>query len=183
MRTLAFSYYAEARHDLVSIGTLWFSRNSINNLRYTSRMACKLLMQCDLIFGFLKCALTEDTINVDLQVCTLKGIHTFWKDYKLQMTKCSPWDTKVHPYPSLNKKMVEFMRHWQTITTPFTNRPYQQKPKMMAKKHNLVPLTRPNRAQLSPTRRINVGKLPEAIQQNWESTISRSLIQEAKNTA
>ena len=33
-------------------------------------MACELLMQCDLIFGFLKCALPEDTIDVDLKVCT-----------------------------------------------------------------------------------------------------------------
>ena len=39
-------------------------------------------MQCDLMYGFLKCALQEDTIDVDLKVHTLKGIHTFRKDYK-----------------------------------------------------------------------------------------------------
>ena len=36
-------------------------------------MACKLAMQSDLIFGFLKFALPEDTIDVELKVCTLKG--------------------------------------------------------------------------------------------------------------
>ena len=30
----------------------------------------------------LKCALPEDTIDVDLKVYTLKGIHMFRKDYK-----------------------------------------------------------------------------------------------------
>ena len=34
-------------------------------------MACELLMQCDLVFGILECTLPEDTIDVDLKVCTL----------------------------------------------------------------------------------------------------------------
>ena len=32
-------------------------------------------MQCDFVYGFLKCALPEGTIDVNLQVHTLKGIH------------------------------------------------------------------------------------------------------------
>ena len=85
---------------------------------------------------------------MDLKVCTLKGIHTFRKDYKSQMTKCSPWETEVQTYPPLKKKVVEFMRCWQTITTLFANRPFQPKPKAAAKKYNLVPLTGSNRAEL-----------------------------------
>ena len=50
-------------------------------------MAFELLTQCNLVYGFCKCALPEGTIDVDLQACTLKGIHTFRKDYKSQMTK------------------------------------------------------------------------------------------------
>ena len=33
-------------------------------------------MQCDLIFGILKCHLHEDTLDVDLKVHILRGIHT-----------------------------------------------------------------------------------------------------------
>ena len=66
-------------------------------------------MQCGLVYGFFKCALPEDTIDVPLKVHTLKGIHTFRKDYKLQTAKCSPWGTEVQPYQSLKKKIVEFM--------------------------------------------------------------------------
>ena len=138
-------------------------------------MTCELLTQCDLIFGLLKCALPEDTIDVDLKICTLKGIHTFWKDYKSHITKCSPWGTEVQHYPSLKKKMVEFMRYRWTIAMPFAHRSFQPRPKVVAKKCKLVPITRPNRATLSQARKINVKTLPEVTQQNWASTIGRSL--------
>ena len=131
-------------------------------------------MQCDLSFGFLKCALPDDKIDEDLKVCTLKGIHKFRKDYKMQTTKCSPWGTKVQSYPSLKKKIIEFMRHWQTIATPFAKRPVQPKCKAATKKHNLVPPTRPNRAKLSQPRRKNIGKTSEANQQNLTSTIGKN---------
>ena len=121
-------------------------------------------MQCDLTYGFLKCAIPEDAVDVDLKVHTLKGIHTFRKDYKSQMNKCSPWGTKVQPYPSLEKKMVESVRSLQTTTTPFANRPYQPRSKVVVEKHNLVQPTRPNRAKLSHPRKINVRKLSKATQ-------------------
>ena len=130
-------------------------------------MAHELSTQCDLVFGFLKCAFTEDRIDVDLKVCTLEGIHTFRNDYKSQMTKCSSWGTQVQPYPSLKKEMTKFMRHKQNITTEFANTPSQPKPKAVVKKYSLVPLTRPNRAKLSQPRRVNIGLTPEATQQSW----------------
>ena len=74
-------------------------------------MACELSTQCDLIFGSLKYTLPEDTIDVDLKVHTLRGIHAYRKDRSTQIIKCSPWGTEVQPYPSLKKKIVEFMRN------------------------------------------------------------------------
>ena len=110
-----------------------------------------------------------------------KGIHTFRNDYKSQITKCSPWETEVQPRTSLKKKMAELMWHWQTITTPSANRPYQPMPKITVKKRNLVPMTRPNRSKLSQPRKINVRKLPKATQLNWKSSISKCLTQGAKD--
>ena len=129
-------------------------------------------MQCDLIFGILKCTLPKDLIEMDLKVCTLGGIHTYRKDRSTQIIKCSPWRTEVQPYPSLKKKMVEFMKNRQIITTPFANRSFQPRPKVAVKKHNLVPLTRLNRAKISHPRKINVGPLTEATQQNWAATLT-----------
>ena len=56
------------------------SPEQYDNYRFTSRMACELSIQCDLDFGILKCTLSEDTIDVDLKVQNLMGIHTFIKD-------------------------------------------------------------------------------------------------------
>ena len=86
-------------------------------------MACKLAMQCNLIYGFLRCAIQEDMIDVHLKVCMLKGIHTFKKDYKSQTSRCSLWGAEVQPYPALRKKMVELMCKRQITTTPMLIRP------------------------------------------------------------
>ena len=107
-------------------------------------MACKLLAVCDLIFDILNCNLTEDTIYVDLKVCTLWEVHTYKKDRSTWVSKHSPWGTEVKPFPSLQKKMEEFLRQRQIITTPYTNRSNQPKPKATAARRcNLLTLTRP----------------------------------------
>ena len=137
-------------------------------------MACDLLTQCDLIFGILKCALPEDTIDVDLKVCTLWGIHTYRKDSSTQIIKCSTFGTEVLPFLSFKKKVVEFMKHRQIIATPFTNRSFQPRPKVAEKRCNLVLLTRLNGAKLFQPRKINVGPLPEATQHNWDATLEKA---------
>ena len=130
-------------------------------------MACKLSASCDLIFSILSCHLPEDTIDVDLKVCTLQGIHTYKKDRTTQVIKYSPWGMKVKPFLSLQKKMVEFLRQRQIITNPYANRSYHPRPKATAtRKCNLVTLTRPNREKLSQPRKVNVGPLPKATQGN-----------------
>ena len=50
-------------------------------------MAYKLAANCDLISGILTCNLLEDTIYVDLKVCTLWGTHT----YKNDISKVKPF--------------------------------------------------------------------------------------------
>ena len=136
-------------------------------------MACELLMLCDLIFGTLECNLPEETIDVILKGHTLRGKHTFGKDRTTWNIKSSSLGTKVQPYSSLKKKMVEFMRHRRTIATPFTNRSLQPRPKVVAK-CNLASLTTLNRAKHSHPRKINVEPLPEATQWNWAATLGKA---------
>ena len=79
------------------------------------------------MYGFLKCALPEDMIDVDHKFHILKGIQTFKKDYKFQTSKCSQWGAEVQPYPKLRKKMVDFMCRRQITTNPYANKTYQSK--------------------------------------------------------
>ena len=172
MRTLGFLYHAKARHDMVSFGIYQFSRNGITIYRYTSRDGHKLAAKCDLIFGILTCNLPQDTIDVDLKVHTLLGIHTYKKDRNTQVIKCSPWGTEVKPFPSLQRKMMEFLMQRQIITYPFANRSYQSRPKAIPiRRHNLVTLTRANREKLFQPRKVNVGPYPPAMQRNWLTTV------------
>ena len=132
-------------------------------------MACKLSTNCNLIFVILSCNLLEHTIDMDLKVCTLQEIHTYKKDSSTQVIKCSP---EVKPFPSLQKKMTEFLRYRQTVATPFANRCFQLRPKATAtRKCNLVILTRPNRDKLSQPMKLNVGPYPPTIQRNWLATL------------
>ena len=122
-------------------------------------MACKLATNFDLIFGILTGNLPEDTIDVGLKVCTLWGIQMY-KDRSTQVIMCSPWRTKVKPFPSLQRKMMEYLRCRQTIAIPFANRSYQPRPKATPiRSCNLVTLTRPNREKLSQPRKVNCRAL------------------------
>ena len=143
-------------------------------------MACKFSANCDLIFGILSCNLPEDTIDVDLKVCILWGIYTYKKDWRTQVIKCSPWGMEVKCFPSLQKKMAEFLRHVQIITIPFTNRSYQPRPKATATRRcHLVTLARANREKLSQPRKVNVGPLPKATQRNWPTTLKTKEVEAA----
>ena len=41
--------------------------------------------------GFLKFVLPEDTVTVDMEVMTLKGIHIFWQDKHSNEKLFIPW--------------------------------------------------------------------------------------------
>ena len=97
-RTLTISYHVKARLDLVYFGIQQSLRNSIRYNRYSSRMACDLEPTCNFLFGFSSCTLPEDTTDVDITVCTLKGIHTFRKDQSMHISRCSPWGIEVKPF-------------------------------------------------------------------------------------
>ena len=81
-------------------------------------MACNLAANCTFLFGFFSCTFLEDTIDMDLMVHTLWGIHTFRKDSNTQVIKCSPCVTEVKPFPSLHRKMTEYLRHREAIANP-----------------------------------------------------------------
>ena len=46
-------------------------------------MAYLIGVNCDHTSGFLWCSLPADTIDVDFKVKTLRGIHTYKKDYNM----------------------------------------------------------------------------------------------------
>ena len=74
-----------------------------------TEMASKITPNCNVILGVLKCNLPKDTIDVDLKICTLQGIHTYKQDKSSQGNKYSPEGTEITPFLSLRKKIMEYV--------------------------------------------------------------------------
>ena len=109
-------------------------------------MACDLESTCNSLFGFFLCTLLEDMINVDIKVCSLKGIQTFRKDRNTQISRYSPWGMEVKPFPSLWKKIEDYIEESHAVANPFINRPYPSipKPSPFAKRLKATPGKRSN---------------------------------------
>ena len=75
-----------------------------------TEMAFQLTVSCNLDYGLLKCHLPSDTVDVDLKVRTMKGVHVYRKDYKSQVNKCIPWGVEVRPYPEIKIKMADYLK-------------------------------------------------------------------------
>ena len=80
-------------------GPTWFTLTSNNPPEIIQvnqdipEMACDLALQCHFLYGFFHFYLPEDTIDVEITVRTLRGIHNFRKDHVTQLSMCSPWGT------------------------------------------------------------------------------------------
>ena len=67
-------------------------------------MTCVLMPQCNFFYGYFQCQLLKDTIDIEMTVQTIKGIHKFKRDCSTQVIACRPWTFQLHPYQSLTKK-------------------------------------------------------------------------------
>ena len=58
--------------------------------------------------GFLKFVLPEDTVTVDMEVMTLKGIHIFQQDKNSKEKTFIPWSEHNKPSSSFWKDLGKF---------------------------------------------------------------------------
>ena len=129
-------------------------------------MAFDLAPNCSFLFGYFSCNLLQDIIDVNITICTLKGIHTFRRDCTTQISKCSPWGLEVRPFPSL-QKMRDYIEERQAIVNPFSSKSYPSG-------HNPSPFvqwpkatTTKERTVVANPRKVKVGYYPPAFQGNW----------------
>ena len=72
-------------------------------------MACILQPKCNFLHVYLKCLLPVDTVDAELKVKMMQGIHAFRQDRTSQVIKCNPWSTRLCPYPTLVGKMKTYL--------------------------------------------------------------------------
>ena len=78
-RTITLSHYAKMRIHLVHLG-FQHSRNCIRQYRYFSRKDFHLEAHCNFDFQYFHCALPKDTVDMEMTIWMVDGIHTYRRD-------------------------------------------------------------------------------------------------------
>ena len=94
-------------------------------------MACVLMPQFNFLYGYFCCQLPEDTIDVEMTVWTMTGIHMFKRDHSTQVISCRPWTSRLCPYQSLARKMKAYFElKDQVFDLPCPSPTYPKRPNM-----------------------------------------------------
>ena len=72
-------------------------------------MACLLQPECNFLHGFFRCKLPVKVVDVEVKITSMQGTHIFRRDWTTQLIKCTPWNTRLHPHPTIIKKMKTFL--------------------------------------------------------------------------
>ena len=72
-------------------------------------MACILKPECRFLYGYFRCLLLIETVNVEVKIKAMRGNHTFRRDWTTQVMSCNPWITRLCPYPSLIREIKMYL--------------------------------------------------------------------------
>ena len=72
-------------------------------------MACILKPECNFLHGYFRCLLPIETMDMEVKVKTMRGIHTFRRDHTTQVISCNPWSPRLNPYPPIIRKMKIYL--------------------------------------------------------------------------
>ena len=72
-------------------------------------MACLLQPECNFLHGYFRCRLLVEVVDVEVKITSMQGMHIFQRDRTTQLIKCTPWSTRLHPHPTIVKKMRTFL--------------------------------------------------------------------------
>ena len=73
-------------------------------------MACILCLRATSCMDTLGANYQRRTIDVEVKVKTMKGIHTFRRDRTTQIIYCKPWSSRLCPYLSLVRRMQSYLK-------------------------------------------------------------------------
>ena len=65
--------------------------------------------KCNFLHSFFRCKLPIEVVNVEVKITSMQGTHIFRRDWTMQVIKCTPWSTRLCPYPTIIKKMKTFL--------------------------------------------------------------------------
>ena len=72
-------------------------------------MTCLLQPECNFLHGYFRCRLLVEVVDVEVKIMSMQGTHIFRQDQATQLIKCTLWNTRLHPHPTIIKKMKTFL--------------------------------------------------------------------------
>ena len=73
------------------------------------QIACICKPECNFLHGYFRCLLPIETMDVEVKIKIMRGIHTFRRDQTTQAISCISWSTRLCLYPSLIRKMKTYL--------------------------------------------------------------------------
>ena len=132
---------------------------NLDNTDYFPDDMHTVVYKCNFVHGCFRCHLPVETVNVEVKIISMQGIHMFRRDRMCQIIKCNPWCTRLHPHPTLIKKMRIYLelegklgpkpkqktqpqQNWSRPTEPSTNPLVRRGTKTSDKRRKLIPAKR-----------------------------------------
>ena len=50
-----------------------------------------------------------EVVDVEVKITSMQGMHIFRRDRTMELIKCTPWNTRLCPHPTIIKKMKTFL--------------------------------------------------------------------------
>ena len=72
-------------------------------------MACLLQPEYNFLHGFFRCKLPVEVVDLEVKITSMQGMYIFRRDRMTQLIKCTPWSMRLHPHPTIIKKMRTFL--------------------------------------------------------------------------
>ena len=66
-------------------------------------MACLLQPECNFLYGFFRCRLPVEVVDIEVKIPSMQGMHIFRRDRMTQLIKCTPWSMRLCPHPTIIK--------------------------------------------------------------------------------
>ena len=73
------------------------------------QMACIMQPKSYFLHGFFQCCLLVETVDIEVRITSMQGTHTFRRYRTCQLIKSNPWSTRLHPHPTIIKKMKTYL--------------------------------------------------------------------------
>ena len=72
-------------------------------------MACLLQPECNFLHGYFRCWLLVQVVDMEIKITSMQGMHIFQRNRTTELIKCTLWNTRLCPHPTIIKKMKTFL--------------------------------------------------------------------------